>query len=75
MIAQFPALAARLRAAIPAAAQAPDCRPGSAAGDGVQFNRLALDLFARQFAANAPYRALCRARQAIPGRIDRRAHV
>lgn len=34
------------------------------------FNQLALDLFAAQFQQNAPYRALCEARDLVPGRLD-----
>jgi len=34
------------------------------------FNRLALDLFALQFACNAPYRRLCEARHVAPGGVS-----
>lgn len=35
-----------------------------------EFNRLALEVFAHQFAGNAPYRAYCAARGAHPGAIS-----
>ena len=70
MIDPFPALAARLRALLSVTAEAPNPHPGPTAGDDAAFNRLALETFALQFAANSPYHALCQARQATPACID-----
>jgi hypothetical protein len=37
---------------------------------GTEFDRLALDLFALQFASNEPYQKLCRHRACIPGTVS-----
>jgi len=40
-----------------------------------QFNALALQLFALQFAGNEPYRRLCVARRCTPGDVDQWTHI
>jgi len=40
-----------------------------------EFNALALQLFALQFAGNEPYRRLCAARRVSPGDVDQWAHI
>jgi hypothetical protein len=43
--------------------------------DGFDFNSFALELFRLQFEFNSPYRRLCEARNAIPGRVSRWSQV
>jgi hypothetical protein len=74
MIAQFQALDAHLHATFRACGGGASDTPAIAADDA-GFNRLALEVFAVQFAANAPYRALCQARRATPDRVQHWSRV
>lgn len=69
MTSELTSFATRLRAFMTESLKASGAQSGGPAFDH-EFNALALDLFARQFALNPAYRRICEARGATPGSVE-----